>query len=47
MSDLVIAIEKLRYAYCPGRPVLRDLSLAVPAGAVMGFLGPTAPARPP
>ncbi|HOT01568.1 MAG TPA: ABC transporter ATP-binding protein [Acidobacteriota bacterium] len=40
MSDPAIAIDRLRYAYRPGRPVLRDLSLAVPAGAVMGFLGP-------
>jgi ABC-2 type transport system ATP-binding protein len=40
MSDPAIVIEGLRYAYRPGRPVLRNLSLAVPAGSVMGFLGP-------
>jgi len=29
------------------RPVLRDVSVSVQRGEVVGLLGPTAPARPP
>ena len=36
-----IAIERLEFAYLPGRPVLHDLDLHIPAGSFQGIVGHT------
>jgi len=42
----MIEVENLGKTYVD-EPVVRDLSFFVPEGQVLGFLAPTAPARPP
>jgi ATP-binding cassette, subfamily B, bacterial len=36
-----ITFEKVRFAYQAGAPVLRDLSLSIPAGTTLAIVGPT------
>ncbi|MDH3591792.1 MAG: ABC transporter ATP-binding protein/permease [Planctomycetota bacterium] len=36
-----IEFKKLDFSYDEGRPVLRDVSVAVPAGTTLGIVGPT------
>jgi len=38
---LPVSIENLKYAYYPGKPVLRDLNLEVAAGEKLGIIGPS------
>ena len=39
MSNPIIAVQALNYAYIRKAPVLRDLNLAVPQASIYGFLG--------
>ncbi|HWI83010.1 ABC transporter ATP-binding protein [Ramlibacter sp.] len=41
VRDGAIAIEHLDFAYQPGRPVLHDLELQIPAGSFHGIVGHT------
>ena len=36
-----VVFERVAFAYVPGRPVLRDVSLTAPAGTVLAVVGPT------
>jgi subfamily B ATP-binding cassette protein MsbA len=36
-----LAFERVSFAYKPGEPVLRDVSIAVPAGTVCALVGPS------
>jgi len=36
-----VTFESVEFAYEPGRPVLKGVSLSVPAGSVLGLVGPT------
>lgn len=38
---LPVSIENLKYAYNPGKPVLRNLNLQVAAGEKLGIIGPS------
>ena len=44
--DIAIDVEGLTKSF-GGRKVVQDLSMQVRRGTIYGFLGPTAPARPP
>ena len=44
--DIAINVEGLSKSF-GGREVVHDLSMQVKRGSIYGFLGPTAPARPP
>ena len=36
-----IRYEHVRFGYLPGKPVLRDISLHIPAGSTVAFVGPS------
>jgi phospholipid/cholesterol/gamma-HCH transport system ATP-binding protein len=38
-ADAVVEIRNLSFAYDPARPVLRDIDLVIPRGAVVGIMG--------
>ncbi|MDX1374813.1 MAG: ABC transporter ATP-binding protein [Burkholderiales bacterium] len=38
-ASSLVSIENLWYGYDPARPVLRDVSLAIPRGKVVGIMG--------
>jgi len=45
-AEVLVEIEGVSRSF-GNRQVLRDVSFSVVKGEVLGFLGPTAPARPP
>jgi ABC-type bacteriocin/lantibiotic exporter with double-glycine peptidase domain len=35
----IVEIQNVSFGYDPARPVLRDINLAIPRGAVVGIMG--------
>jgi phospholipid/cholesterol/gamma-HCH transport system ATP-binding protein len=38
-ADAIVQVEAVSFGYDPARPVLRDISLSIPRGSVVGIMG--------